>query len=308
MTDTPSSLALLSDQLADAAASAGDAIVAVHARPRLPSTGIHWQDGVIVTTDGTIRRESDITVTLADGRNLPASLAGRDRRTDLAVLRVAPGALPTARLGDPATLRPGHLVLALARLGEGGPRVSFGAVSAVGGRWRCWKGGEIDRLLQSDLTIYPGFGGGPLVDAAGRIQGINSGGLSRAFATTIPPETVNRVVRQLLERGYVARGWLGAAMQPVRFNPAAQRRLGLERDSGLVIVLVEPDGPAASAGLLVGDVIVKLGGHQLEEVDDLVEALATQDAVGTTLNLDIVRGGGRVQADVLVGERPRRSA
>jgi S1-C subfamily serine protease len=308
MSDTPTSLALLSDQLADAAASAGDAIVAVHARPRLPSTGIHWQDGVIVTTDGTIRRESDITVTLADGRNLPASLAGRDRRTDLAVLRVAPDTLPTARLGDPATLRPGHLVLALARLGEGGPRVSFGAVSAVGGRWRCWKGGEIDRLLQSDLTIYPGFGGGPLVDAAGRIQGINSGGLSRAFATTIPAETVNRVVRQLLERGYVARGWLGAAMQLVRFNPAAQRRLGLERDSGLVILSVEPDGPAASAGLLVGDVIVKLGGRPLEDVDDLVEALAAQDAVGTTLNLDIVRGGERVQADVLVGERPRRRA
>ena len=136
MTDTRTSLAILSDQLADAAAMAGDSIVAVHARPRLPSTGIHWQDGVLVTTDGTIRRESDITVTLADGRTLPATLAGRDRRTDLAVLKVSAGSLPTARLGDPVSLRPGHLVLGLARLGQGGPRVSFGAVSAVGGRWR----------------------------------------------------------------------------------------------------------------------------------------------------------------------------
>ena len=243
MTDTRTSLAILSDQLADAAASAGESIVAVHARPRLPSTGIHWQDGVVVTTDGTVRRDGDITVTLSDGRTLPATLAGRDRRTDLAVLRVAAGSLPTARLGDPASLRPGHLVLALARLGEGGPRVSFGAVSAAGGRWRCWKGGEIDRLLQSNLALYPGFGGGPLVDATGQIHGINSGGLSRTFATTIPVETVNRGVQQLLERGYVARGWLGAAMQPVRFNPAAQRRLGLERDSGLVILSVEHEGP-----------------------------------------------------------------
>jgi S1-C subfamily serine protease len=308
MTDTRTSLAILSDQLADAAATAGDSIVAMHARPRLPSTGIHWQDGVIVTTDGTVRRESDITVTLADGQSVPAKLAGRDRRTDLAVLRIPAGSLPVARLGDPASLKPGHLVLALARLGQGGPRVSFGAVSAVGGSWRSWKGGEIDRLLQSSLTLYPGFGGGPLVDAAGQIHGINSGGLSRAFATTIPVETVNRVMRQLLERGYIARGWLGVATQPVRFNPAAQRRLGLEGDSGLVILSVEPDGPAASAGLLVGDVIVKLGGRPVMAVDDLAEALWTTGAVGRSLNLDLVRGGELVKADVLIGERPRRSA
>jgi S1-C subfamily serine protease len=308
MTDTRTSLAILSDQLADAAATAGDSIVAVHARPRLPSTGIHWKDGVIVTTDGTLRRETDISVTLADGRKLPATIAGRDRRTDLAVLKIATGSLPTARLGDPASLRPGHLVLGLARLGEGGPRVSFGAVSAVGGRWRCWKGGELDRLLQSNLALYPGFGGGPLVDAAGQIHGINSGGLSRAFATTIPVETVNRVAGQLLERGYVARGWLGAAMQPVRFNPAAQRRLGLDSDSGLVILSVEPDGPAAGSGLLVGDVIVKLGGRPIENVEALVDALGANDVVGRTFNLDLVRGGERIKADVLIGERPRRSA
>jgi S1-C subfamily serine protease len=308
MTDTRTSLAILSDQLADAAATAGDSIVAVHARPRLPSTGIHWKDGVIVTTDGSLRRETDISVTLADGRKLPATIAGRDRRTDLAVLKIATGSLPTARLGDPASLRPGHLVLGLARLGEGGPRVSFGAVSAVGGRWRCWKGGELDRLLQSNLALYPGFGGGPLVDAAGQIHGINSGGLSRAFATTIPVETVNRVAGQLLERGYVARGWLGAAMQPVRFNPAAQRRLGLDSDSGLVILSVEPDGPAAGSGLLVGDVIVKLGGRPIENVEALVDALGANDVVGRTFNLDLVRGGERIKADVLIGERPRRSA
>ena len=308
MTDSRTSLAILSDQLADAAATAAESIVAVHARPRLPSTGIHWQDGVVVTTDGTVRRDSDITVTLPDGGSLAATLAGRDRRTDLAVLRVAAGSLSTARLGNPASLRPGHLVLALARLGEGAPRVSFGAVSAVGGRWRCWKGGEIDRLLQSNLTLYPGFGGGPLVDATGQIHGMNSGALSRAFATTIPVETVNRTVRQLLERGYVARGWLGAAMQPVRFNPVAQRRLGLEGDSGLVILSVEPDGPAASAGLLVGDVIVKHGGRPLEDIDDLVDALGATDVVGRTFNLDLVRGGELVKADVLIGERPRRSA
>src|SRR6266581_4323431 len=119
VTDDRTTLAMLSEQLADAAATAGAVLVAVHARPRLPSTGVHWKDGVVVTTEGTIRREDDV------------------------------------------------------------------AVSATGGKWRCWKGGEIDRWLQSDLEIYPGFGGGPLVDTAGRIHGVNSGGLSRALATTI---------------------------------------------------------------------------------------------------------------------------
>src|SRR2546425_1262717 len=234
---------MLSEQLADAVATAGAALVAVHARPRLPSTGVHWKDGVVVTTEGTIRREDDIEVTLPDGRHIPATLAGRDRGTDLAVLRIASGSLPVATLGDPATLRPGHLVLALARLGEGGPRAAFGAVSATGGKWRCWKGGEIDRWLQSDLEIYPGFGGGPLVDAAGRIHGVNSGGLSRALATTIPVATVNRVMAQLLERGYVARGWIGAARQPVRLDPTSRQRL--KNGSGPVWSGSQMDGGVA---------------------------------------------------------------
>ncbi len=304
MTADRSSFAALSDQLAEAVAQAGAAVVAVHARPRLPSTGVHWRDGLVMTTEGTIRREDGITVTLPDGATAPAKLVGRDRGTDLAVLRIEPGQLPVARTGEPAELRPGHLVLALARLDELGARAAFGAVSAVGGRWRCWKGGEIDRLIQSDLMIYPGFGGGPLVDAAGRIHGLNSGGLSRTLATTSPAGTVNRVLDQLVERGYVSRGWVGAAMQPVRFNPAAQRRLGLPTDGGLVLVAVETDAPAAAAGLLVGDVIVSVNGANVDDPAQIVEALAG-DVVGKSLHLELVRGGQRVAADVLVGERPR---
>src|SRR5260221_14037075 len=107
VTDSRSSIAALSDQLADAVAAAGASIVAVHARPRLPSTGVHWKDGVVVTTEGTIRREDDIEVTLPDGRHIPATLAGRDPRTDPPGLRIPAGALPGATLGDPAPVRPG---------------------------------------------------------------------------------------------------------------------------------------------------------------------------------------------------------
>jgi len=295
MTDSRSNIAALSDQLADAVAAAGASLVAVHARPRLPSSGVHWKDGVIVTTEGTVRQEEDITVTLPAGERVPATLAGRDRSTDLAVLRIPAGSMPAATLGDPAALRPGNLVLALARLDEGGARAAFGAVSATGGKWRSWKGGEIDRWLQSDLTIYPGFGGGPLVDSAGRIHGVNSGALSRPLATTIPVETVNRVVTQLLERGYVARGWIGAAMQPVR----------LDEGGGLLLVSIEKDAPAAKAGLLLGDVIVALDGKSLESFDQLLEVLSGE-AVGKRLRLNVVRAGEQRPVDVVIGERPRR--
>jgi len=295
MTDSRSSIAALSDQLADAVAAAGASLVAVHARPRLPSTGVHWKDGVVVTTEGTVRQDEDISVTLPDGKRIAAALAGRDRGTDLAVLRVPTGSLRVAQLGDPATLRPGNLVLALARLDEGGARAAFGAVSATGGKWRSWKGGEIDRWLQSDLTIYPGFGGGPLVDSAGRIHGVNSGALSRPLATTIPVETVNRVVTQLLERGYVARGWIGAAMQPVR----------LDEGGGLLLVSIEKDAPAAKAGLLLGDVIVALNGKSLESFEQLLDVLSG-DAVGKRMRLDVVRAGEKRPIEVVVAERPRR--
>lgn len=298
MADSRSSIAALSDQLADAVAAAGAALVAVHARPRLPSTGVHWKDGVIVTTEGTVRQDEDITVTLPDGKRIGATLAGRDRGTDLAVLRIPTGSLPVAKLGDPAALRPGNLVLAVARLDEGGapPRAAFGAVSATGGKWRSWKGGEIDRWLQSDLTIYPGFGGGPLVDPAGRIHGVNSGALSRPLATTIPVETVNRVVTQLVERGYVARGWIGAAMQPVR----------LDEGGGLLLVSIEKDAPAAKAGLLLGDVVVALNGKSLESFEQLLDVLSG-DAVGKPMRLDVVRAGEKRPVDVVIGERPRRT-
>jgi S1-C subfamily serine protease len=300
-----SSLANLSDQLADAAAAAARAVVSVHARPRLPSTGVHWRDGIVVTTEATVKRDHDIGVTLPDGRRVSATLVGRDPGTDLAALRIDAGLAPVATQGDAAKLRPGHLVLALGRLGDQGIRAAFGAVSAVGGRWRSWKGGEIDQWIQSDLTLYPGMGGGPLVDVGGIVLGLNSGGLSRPFATTIPAITIDRVLSHLADRGFVPRGWLGAAMQPVKLNESLRQRLGLGHSGGLVLLSVEPDGPAAVAGLLVGDVLLAIDGHAVDHPEAVLERLAG-DVVGKTLALDLVRGGARTRADVLIGERPRR--
>lgn len=299
-------LQALSDALAEAVEQSARAVVTVHARPRLPSSGVHWRDGFVVTTDGTIRRTEGITVTLPDGRSVSASLAGRDPGTDLAVLKIPAGLLPVAEVAS-GSLTPGHLVLALGRLDESGPRSSFGAVSSVGGSWRSWKGGEIDARLQSDLTIYPGLGGGPLVDVAGKVHGINSGGLSRGLATTIPAKTVERVLSALLTKGYVARGYLGAALQPVRFSEVARKRIGLNDSGGLVVLEVDPEGPASVGGLLLGDVVVAANGQLVEGSEDLLRLLKP-DMVGRTIKLDLVRGGVKTSAELLVGERPRRTA
>jgi S1-C subfamily serine protease len=299
-------LQALSDALAEAVERSARAVVTVHARPRLPSSGVHGRDGFVVTADGTIRRTDWITVTLPDGKSVSATLQGRDAGTDLAVLKIPAGALPVADIAT-GSLTPGHLVLALGRLDESGPRSSFGAVSSVGGPWRSWKGGEIDARLQSDLTIYPGLGGGPLVDVGGKVHGINSGGLSRGLATTIPARTVERVLAALLTRGYVARGYLGAALQPVRFSENARKRIGLNDSGGLVVLEVDPDGPASVGGLLLGDVVVAANGQLLEAPEDLLRLL-NPEMVGRTLKLDLVRGGVKASAELLVGERPRRTA
>jgi S1-C subfamily serine protease len=300
----PHALTDLSNQLALAVERGARSIVAVHARPQLASTGVHWRDGLVVTTNGTVRRDQDIAVTMPDGKRIGAALQGRDPSTDLAVLRIAGGALPVATIGDAGALKPGHLVLALARLDETGARAAFGAVSVVAGAWRPWGGGEVDRLLQSDVSLYPGFGGGPLVDSEGQVLGINSGRLSRPFTTTLPAETVNRVLDQLASRGYVRRGYLGAAMQPVRLQPQLRSRLGIDRDGGLLVSMIESDGPAAAGGLLVGDVIIGIGGKPVAEPEDVLKVLSG-DTAGRTLSLELVRGGRLETVEVLIGERPR---
>jgi len=243
-------LVSLSDDLARAVELAGRAVVAVNARRRLPSSGVHWRPGIIVTADHTVTVEEQITITRPDGGTSPASLAGRDPGTDLAVLRVD-GQLAVAEIGDASPLKLGQIVLALGY----GPRVSWGVISALGdGRPRSRE--SLEPPVYLDLTLYPGFSGGPLVDAQGRVVGITSSGLSRHSRLGIPATTVTRITDELLERGHVARGYLGLGMQPVRLPEALARALEPPRPIGLIVVHVRPDGPAARAGVLMGDVLV----------------------------------------------------
>ena len=291
----------LSNDLAAAVERAVPAVVAVHAR-RLPSTGIHWRPGIVVTAEHTVRTAEDITVTMADGRSLPAVLAGRDPGTDLAVLRVADAGSVVATLGDDAALKVGHMVLALGY----GPRASWGVISALGPRWRSWRGGDIDRLVRLDLVLYPGFSGGPLVDAAGRVVGLNTSGLARETRLALPVTMVTRVADELLQKGHVSRGYLGLGMQPVRLPEPLRAQLGLG-DGALIVVMVEPSGPAARAGVLLGDVLVALDGEPVGDLDD-VQARLGSDRVGAEISAVVLRGGVRTELRITVGEQPRRRA
>ena len=291
----------LSNDLAAAVERAAPAVVAVHAR-RLPSTGIHWRPGIVVTAEHTVRTAEDITVTMADGRSLPAVLAGRDPGTDLAVLRVADAGSVVATLGDDTALKVGHMVLALGY----GPRASWGVISALGPRWRSWRGGDIDRLVRLDLVLYPGFSGGPLVDAAGRVVGLNTSGLARETRLALPVTMVTRVADELLRTGHVSRGYLGLGMQPVRLPEPLRAQLGLG-DGALIVVMVEPSGPAARAGLLLGDVLVALDGGPVGDLED-VQARLGSDRVGAEISAVVLRGGVRTELRITVGEQPRRRA
>jgi S1-C subfamily serine protease len=266
-------LAALSDDLAAAVDTVGRSVVAIHARRRIPASGVVWQPGVIVAAHHTIQ------LRLPNGAGAPAAAAA--------------GGAP----------RVGQLVLALGRPGTT-VTASLGIVSAVGGEWRTWQGGAIDHFIRLDLSVYDGFSGGPLVDAGGRVVGINTSGLARATALTVPASTVARVTGQLLSRGHVARGWLGIATQPVRLPPPLQRSLGTEADGGLVVVNVEPDSPADRGGLLIGDILIALDDVPVRDPGDVLAALGG-DRIGKVVTLRVARGGRAEQVSVTVGERPR---
>ena len=286
-------LADLSNEIAAAVAQAASRVVAVHARPRYSSSGVFWRPGVIVTAEHTIRREEEITVTLPDGTTVPATLAGADPGTDIAVLKIA-AATPAPGITTAAPV-PGTLALSIGRSEDSGPNASFGIISACSGEWRTWRGGRLDHYLRLDLTLYPGSDGGAVVNTAGETIGIATSALSRIAALAIPAVTLDRVVDEILARGHVVRGYLGVGLQPVELP---------DHHKGLIVLSLEPAGPAANAGILIGDILVQLGGKPVQDTDDIQAGLEGR-GVGQSVVLDIMRGGEARQIAVTVAERPR---
>lgn len=289
----------LSNALAAAAERASGSVFAVHGRPRLPSTGVQWRAGLVVTASHTVEPDREVTLTAPDGRTLSAHVAGRDPGLDIAVLRAEIDTVPAADVADDGDLRIGHLVLALGA----GPRASAGIVSALDVRGGRPPAGEI---LAVDLTLYPGFSGGPLVDVRGRVVGITTSGVSRHLQCAVRATAVTRLVEQLLRRGRIPRAYLGVGTQVVALPDALRERLGLAQRTAVIVVNAKADAPAAAAGLIIGDIIVAIAGHAITEPEDLV-AVLQPDRVGDTVTVSILRGGEPRELRVTVGERPQRA-
>jgi S1-C subfamily serine protease len=291
MEDHMNGLQSLSNDLAAAVERASRAVFAVNGRARLGSTGVHWRPGLVVTADHTVHVDEEVTITGPDGRALTARVAGRDPTIDVAVLKVDAPAVAVAEVADSDAVRVGHIVLALGS----GPRASWGVVSSVGE----------GRMLHLDLTLYPGFSGGPLVDAQGRVVGLNTSGASRHWQLAVPAAAVNRVVDELLRRGRIPRAYLGVSTQPVRLPEPVRQRLNLDQQTAVIVVEVQAASPAAGAGLMIGDVIVSLGATRIADPTDLKSALRP-DRVGESITASVIRGGEPKDLQIIVGERPRR--
>jgi S1-C subfamily serine protease len=296
-----SGLEQLSDALAAAVERAAKAVVAVNARPRIASSGVLWRPGVVVTANHTLRREESITITRADGRTVPATIAGRDPASDLAVLKLEADGIP--EFAAPAELKVGHLVLQVGRTGDTGHRASLGLVGAIVGPWRTWRGAELETVIQLDLAIHDGFSGSPLVDTRGRVVGVNTSGLGR-MPLALPVTVVNRIVEALLSKGRIARGYLGVGVQAVELG-ALGDKFTPPRRAGLIALSVDPEGPAGQGGVQLGDVIVTVNAAPVDDPRDLV-ALLGPERVGATVALAMLRGGGPLTVTVKIAERPAR--
>jgi S1-C subfamily serine protease len=218
MVEPGSPLLAFSDHIAELVERTAGTIVAVDGGGRWPSSGIHWRSGVIVTAEEVLERDDNIKLTLPGGRVADASLAGRDPTTDVAVLRFQPDGLPVATTAD-ARLRVGQVVLAMGNH-DGEPLAAFGIVALAGGSWHSIRGGTIDSLIRLDLALSPAAEGGALVDLQGRVIGMTVLG-PRRRALSIPSSTIDRAVDQLLARGGVFRGYLGAGLQPMKQERAS---------------------------------------------------------------------------------------
>jgi len=280
--------------LPDSVAQLAASVVGLATR-RHNGAGVVWRPGVVVTSASLLWRASQVALVLPDGEQVQAELRGIDVATDLAALTWPDSALPAAgRVAADHAARVGDFVFAVGREASGLTQASFGHIGLVGGEWRSWRGGRVEQLIRLDGGLYPGLVGAPVATAAGQVLGIASSAFSRHHGVVLPVATVDRVLDALLAHGRVLHGYVGIAVQPVRAT------LDGQATDGLLVSSVADDGPAAQAGLLVGDVIVSIGGQPVGSLDDLRARLQ----VGATVAVRVARGGVGQDLAIVVAERP----
>jgi S1-C subfamily serine protease len=293
----------LSKEISQAIEQAGRSIVAVDGRSGHTSSGIVWRADSILTAAHSIRHDTNIRVIVGPGRSLTAKLAGKDRGTDLAVLKLDEKVeSEPAQLGSGTPLSVGELTVAVARTRRGHIVASSGIISGLMGEWQVART-RIDQFIRPDLMLYPGFSGGALAGPGGKILGMNTSGLIRGKSITIPSSTLTRVAEEIASKGHVAQPYIGLVMQPVEIPSSIQKNAGVDATTGLLVMHVEPGGPADNAGALLGDTLIDIDGHAFEDLEDVHEELRRKGA-GQEVQAKVIRGGQNIQMTIRIGERP----
>ena len=300
MPEASSTIAQISDQLTSLADAAAASVVAVHGGGRWSISGIHWRPGIIVTAEEALERDQELVVTTSAGGRIPATLAGRDPTTDVAILKIASEGLAVAANRSTTAPRAGNLILAVGRHEEG-TLAGWGLVEFAGGAWHSRRGGTIDNLIRLNMRLSPSLEGGTLIDAHGEVLGmVVSGPRGRVLA--IPAATIERATDQLLSKGHVSRGYLGAGLQPVELPAGGAGQAAGER-RGVLVVSVDPSGPSARAGLMVGDVILSWNDTLVSGMRQVMQLLGP-DSIAAKVRLALLRGGVPTSLEVTLGERP----
>jgi S1-C subfamily serine protease len=302
----------------DVAEHAGPAVVGIrrHGRdhdrdnPFAPALGsgsgvIIAPDGYVLTNDHLVRGAPRLEAILSDGTGIEARIVGEDPDTDLALLRLARGGLPAARLGDSERLRVGQLVVAIGNPLGLQATVTAGVISALRRTLRGMTGRLIEDVIQTDAALNPGNSGGALVDSAGRVIGVTTAiiGGAQGICFAVPIDTAQWVVPELLREGRVVRGYLGFAGQTQLFDRRLGRRLGLAVPAGVLIASLAESGPAAAAGLRPGDLILAVDGEPTPSVD-AVHKLLGRHAIGRTLTVRVLREGNLMDMEATVAGQP----
>ena len=288
----------LSDQFADAVAAAAPSVVQVQGRRR-PASGLVYDTDVVLTMVRALGREDGLHVRRHDGTTLDAELAGWDPTTSLAVLRVAGlDAKAIAPATSPA--RVGHLAIAVARSWSNAVTASAGLVSVIGGPLPTGRRRAIDQVIRTTAPMHDGFAGGAFLDTSGALIGVATAAAIRGLGVVIPASIAWKTAATVLEHGSLKRGYLGIAGQPVALPENQRGPEGQER--ALLVVGLTAGGPAAAAGLLVGDVLLEFDGQAVTSPEDLLDLLAG-DRVGRQVELRVRRGASVTHVPVTVGER-----
>lgn len=290
-----------SNDLVAAVERGGAGTVLVDARNRYPASGIAYADDLVLTADHVVTRDENLRVATADHKTFSVTVAGRDPNSDLALLRLPEKVLSPAKVSEAAP-KVGQLVLALGRPSDEGVQASWGIITAIGGPARTGRGGLLEEYIQTETTSYPGFSGGPLVNTNGEVLGLNTSGLTRGMALTVPIKFAWWIADALAKHGTVKRGYLGVRTQSVDLTDSTRKALKREQEHGLLVMWLEEKGPAEQGGLLVGDIIVAISGQAVGDPDDLFAAL-NSDIVGKTIAVEVLRGGKPETLQATVGER-----